>query len=79
VAYNYKGTEITHFPYSIEEENVKPIYKTFPGWKEDLTTIKESKDLPKTLKDYVAFIEEFVGAPVKIVSVGPDRNQTIKL
>ncbi|MGB5243650.1 MAG: adenylosuccinate synthase [Lutimonas sp.] len=79
VAYNYKGTEITHFPYSIEEENVKPIYKTFPGWKEDLTSIKESKDLPKTLKDYVAFIEEFVGAPVKIVSVGPDRNQTIKL
>lgn len=79
VAYNYKGTEITHFPYSIEEENVKPIYKTFPGWKEDLTAIKESKDLPKTLKDYVAFIEEFVGAPVKIVSVGPDRNQTIKL
>ncbi|MGB5384457.1 MAG: adenylosuccinate synthase [Lutimonas sp.] len=79
VAYNYKGTEITHFPYSIEEENVKPIYKTFPGWKEDLTSIKESKDLPKTLKDYVAFIEEFVGAPVKIVSVWPDRNQTIKL
>ncbi len=79
VAYNYKGNEITHFPYSIEEENVKPVYKTFPGWKEDLTSIKESKDLPKTLKDYIAFVEEFVGAPVKIVSVGPDRNQTIKL
>lgn len=79
VAYHYKGTEITHFPYSIEEENVKPIYKTFAGWNEDLTSIKESKDLPKTLKDYVVFIEEFVGAPVKIISVGPDRNQTIKL
>ncbi|MFD1316687.1 adenylosuccinate synthase [Namhaeicola litoreus] len=79
VAYNYKGSEIAHFPYNIEEENVKPIYKSFPGWKEDLTSIKESKDLPKTLKDYIAFIEEFVGTPVKIVSVGPDRNQTITL
>jgi len=76
-SYNYKGTEITHFPYNIEEHNVTPIYTEFKGWKEDLTSMSSPNTLPKELNDYIKFIEDFVEVPVKIVSVGPDRKQTI--
>ena len=78
-AYEYKGKRITHFPYNIDPENVKVIYDSFPGWQEDLTKIKGGKDLPKNLLNYISFIEDFVGVPVKIVSVGPDRTQTVML
>ncbi len=79
VAYNYKGKEITHFPYNIDPENVQAVYKSFPGWKEDLTGIKDEASLPESLKNYIEFIEDFVEVPVKMVSVGPDRIQTIVL
>ena len=79
VAYNYKGKEITHFPYNIDPENVQAVYKSFPGWKEDLTGIKDGASLPESLKNYIEFIEDFVEVPVKMVSVGPDRTQTIIL
>jgi len=77
VKYNYKKQEISHFPYNIEPENVTPIYKEVKGWQEDITNIKEYDQLPETLKDYIKMIEEYVEVPVKIVSVGPDRTQTI--
>ncbi|MFK5957907.1 MAG: adenylosuccinate synthase [Lutibacter sp.] len=76
-SYNYKGKEITHFPYNIEEHNVTPIYTEFKGWKEDLTAMTSTDTLPKELNEYIKFIEDFVEVPVKIVSVGPDRKQTI--
>ncbi len=76
-SYNYKGKEITHFPYNIEENNVTPNYTEFKGWKEDLTSMSTIETLPKELNDYIKFIEDFVEVPVKIVSVGPDRKQTI--
>ncbi len=76
-SYNYKGKEITHFPYNIEKENTSVNYTEINGWQEDLTAMTSSEQLPKNLNDYVAFIESFVGVPVKIVSVGPDRTQTI--
>ena len=76
-SYNYKGEVINHFPYNIEEHNLTPIYTEFKGWKEDLTTMTNEGTLPKELNDYIKFIEEFVEVPVKIVSVGPDRKQTI--
>ena len=76
-SYNYKGTEVKHLPYNIEEHNVSPIYTEFKGWKEDLTSMTTVHTLPKELNDYIKFIEDFVGVPVKIVSVGPDRKQTI--
>ena len=76
-SYNYKGTEIKHLPYNIEEENVSPIYTEFKGWKEDLTSMTDEGSLPKELTDYIKFIEDFVEVPIKIVSVGPDRKQTI--
>jgi adenylosuccinate synthase len=76
-AYNYKGTVISHLPYNIEEENVTPIYTEFKGWKADLTGLTTYESLPMELKQYIEFIEAAIEVPIKIVSVGPDRKQTI--
>jgi adenylosuccinate synthase len=76
-AYNYKGQTIHHLPYNIEEENVTPIYTEFKGWKADLTGMTTFDVLPKELKEYIEFIEKEIEVPIKIVSVGPDRKQTI--
>lgn len=77
VGYKYKGEEISHLPYNIEEDNLTPIYKELKGWKEDLTKMSEEAQFPKAFKEYIAFIEEEMQVPIKIVSVGPDRKQTI--
>jgi adenylosuccinate synthase len=76
-AYNYKGAVIHHLPYNIEEENVTPIYTEFKGWQADLTGMTTFDSLPQALKVYIEFIEREVEVPIKIVSVGPDRKQTI--
>ncbi|AVR45920.1 adenylosuccinate synthase [Christiangramia fulva] len=76
-AYKYKGEKITHFPYNIEPENIEPIYTEVPGWKEDLTKMTSSESLPKEFNDYVDFLEKELEVPIKMVSVGPDRKQTI--
>tara|TARA_R110000787_G_scaffold261113_2_gene366421 strand:- start:315 stop:1079 length:765 start_codon:yes stop_codon:yes gene_type:complete len=76
-AYNYKGEKIEHFPYNIEAENVTPIYIEMNGWKEDLTKMTSADQLPKSLNDYIDFLEKELEVPIKIVSVGPDRTQTI--
>jgi len=76
-AYNYKGKIITHLPYNIEAHNVAPIYTEFKCWKEDLTTMDNVSQLPKELNDYIDFLEKELEIPIKIVSVGPDRKQTI--
>ena len=79
VAYKYKGEKITHFPYSIDENDITPIYKEFTGWQNDITTIRYAEEIPVNLKNYIAYIEDFVGVPIKILSVGPDRVQTLFL
>jgi len=76
-AYKYKGEEITHLPFNIEAHNVTPIYKEFKGWKEDLTAMENDSQIPKELNDYIDFLEKELETPIKIVSVGPDRKQTI--
>ncbi len=76
-SYNYKGNEVSHLPYNIEDHNVSPIYTEFKGWKEDLTSMTHEESLPKEMSEYIKFIEDFVEVPIKIVSVGPDRKQTI--
>ncbi|MBU3682048.1 MAG: adenylosuccinate synthase [Flavobacterium sp.] len=76
-AYQYNGQEISHLPYTIEPENVTPVYTEFKGWKADLTGMHNYEELPTELKAYIAFIEAELGVPIKIVSVGPDRKQTI--
>lgn len=75
--YTYQGKEISHLPYNIEEKNVSVNYTEIAGWKEDLTGMTSYSQLPKNLTNYIKYIEDFVGVPVKIVSVGPDRKQTI--
>lgn len=76
-AYTYKGEEIQHFPYSIEPENLTPIYTEFKGWNEDLTGMTDAADMPQPLVDYIEFLEKELETPITIVSVGPDRKQTI--
>ena len=76
-AYRYKGETIGHLPFNIEEENVTPIYQELKGWNADLTNMQSYEEFPEELKNYINFIEENVGVPIKIVSVGPDRKQTI--
>ncbi len=76
-AYKYKGEIINHFPYNIEPTNVEPVYEEFKGWNKDLTQMTSFDELPQELKNYVAFIESKLEVPIKIISVGPDRKQTI--
>ncbi len=78
-SYTYQGKEILHLPYNIEPENVTVNYTEFEGWDEDLTAITSVSQMPENLKDYIRFIEDFVGVKVSLVSVGPDRNQTIRV
>jgi len=76
-AYNYKGKEIHHLPFNIEPENVTPVFTEFKGWKEDITKMKDASQFPKELKEYIEFLEKELETPVSVISVGPDRNQTI--
>lgn len=75
--YNYKGEVINHLPYNIEPENVTPVYVEKKGWKADLTGMTSYEQLPAELKEYIEFIEKEVEVPIRVISVGPDRTQTI--
>ncbi len=75
IAYKQNGETITHFPYSID--NVEPVYTEIPGWQCDLTKITKEEDLPEAFVNYIKFLEKELGVPVKYVSIGPDREQTI--
>ena len=80
VAYDVGGKRITEMPASLTEyRNAKPVYETLPGWGDLPENIwdKGFGAMPQTLKDYIAFIEREVDCPVKIVSVGPQRHETI--
>ena len=76
-SYNLDGEEVKFFPYDIVSKKITPNYKEFKGWDEDITQIKDEDDLPNELIDYINFIESFVEVPIKLISVGPDRKQTI--
>tara|TARA_B100000927_G_scaffold43865_1_gene31233 strand:- start:210 stop:1478 length:1269 start_codon:yes stop_codon:yes gene_type:complete len=77
IGYNYNGVDIDYFPSSIESENIKPIFKTFKGWTSKSNSAKKIEDLEENFKSYVKFIEEEVGVKIKIISLGPVREQTI--
>ena len=76
IAYKINGEETNEFPYEIDD-TVEPIYVELPGWKTDLTKMKSEDEFPEEFNAYLSFLEEELGVPVKIVSVGPDREQTI--
>ena len=75
--YKTKEGNIEHFPFSIEPSNVTPEYIELPGWKEDLTQMSTEEEFPAEFNAYIAFLVKELETPIKIVSVGPDRKQTI--
>jgi len=75
--YNYKGTNVDYLPFSILEENITPIYEEIDGWEEDITKVNTYEDLPLNFKNYIKFLEDRLKLKIKIISVGPDRKQTI--
>ncbi len=78
VGYKYKGKSIFYSSCGYKElAELKPVYKTLAGWKEDITKIRDFKKLPKNCQKYVKFIEDFLKVKVKIVSVGPEREENI--
>ncbi|MCA9007894.1 MAG: adenylosuccinate synthase [Planctomycetaceae bacterium] len=79
-AYDVNGKQVIDFPsHILDLEQAKPVYRTIAGWKEDITGIRKMEDLPENAIAYIKAIEEIIGKPVEIVSVGPDREQTILL
>jgi adenylosuccinate synthase len=78
-AYRVNGELSQDLPYSIDPKYVEPVYTSLPGWKEDLTGVRSFDALPENLKNYVKFIEHELNVPVSIISVGPDREQTIEV
>ena len=76
VAYNVNGKETSEFPYEASEKIV-PVYKEFKGRNCDINKLRRYDEFPAELKNYIEFIEQETGVPVKIVSVGPDREETI--
>ena len=78
VGYEIDGEVVEHFPFELNDD-VKPIYVELKGWETDLTKIKDQNEFPKELNKYISFIEDEMGIPVSIASVGPNREQTIFL
>ncbi|MCM1519470.1 MAG: adenylosuccinate synthase [Lachnoclostridium sp.] len=76
VAYKVDGNETRRFPYSIDD-NIEPVYVTLPGWKTDMTSFTSEEQFPKEFADYIKFLEAELETPITIVSIGPDREQTI--
>ncbi|MDE6074510.1 MAG: adenylosuccinate synthetase, partial [Muribaculaceae bacterium] len=77
VAYEIDGKITDRFPFDVEDVEIKPVYKTLPGWKTDMTAIKSEDEFPAAFVDYIKFLENELKTPITIVSVGPDRAQTI--
>ena len=76
--YDYQGELIDFLPYDLEEPSLKPVYKELPGWKDiDLTGMNSMNEIPENLNNYIEFLEKGLNTPITIVSVGPNRNQTI--
>ena len=75
-AYEIDGRRVTEFPYDIQDD-VKPVYREFKGWKTDLKQVRRYEDFPAEFKTYVEYIERETGVPVAIISVGPDRDEAI--
>jgi len=76
VAYKIDGQEVEQFPYDLND-GAEPVYVELPGWKTDMTKMQSEDEFPEEFNAYISFLEEELEVPIKIVSVGPDRDQTI--
>ena len=75
--YKYRGQIIENLPYNLADNSLEPIYEEFEGWSEDLRKLKSAKNLPINLNNYIYFLEKELNIPIVIVSVGPDRTETL--
>jgi len=75
--YRYKGKVIDYLPYDLVHEKLEPVYEEINGWNQNLEQAKDLEELPVALNDYIDYIEKATGLPITIVSVGPDRKQTL--
>ncbi len=76
-SYIIDGKETKQFPFDTEAE-ITPVYTEFKGWNQDLTGIRKESELPQTFKEYIKFMEDYLKVPIKIISLGPDREATIE-
>ncbi len=76
VAYRQNGQEIDYFPYSVEE-GIEPVYEELSGWQTDMTRLTTEEQFPEAFSNYIRFLEQQLETPIKIISIGPDRAQTI--
>lgn len=77
--YIQNGEKIDYMPYDIISLEVEPVYETLPGWSKDITGITQIEEIPATLNDYMTYLEKHLGVPIRFLSVGPDRKQTLDL
>ena len=75
-AYKVNGNEVEHVPYEMTDD-IEPVYSEFKGWQTDMTSMTHENEFPEEFNAYIDFIEKETGVPVKVVSVGPNRAQTI--
>jgi adenylosuccinate synthase len=77
-AYELDGKRVSNFPSHVDDlRRAVPVYETLPGWRQDITKVRKMADLPQAARDYLARLSQLIGRPVDVVSVGPDREQTI--
>ena len=76
-SYKVDGVETDQVPFDIAAK-IEPVYTEFPGWKKDLTGIRKESELPQEFKNYIKFMEDYLGVPISIISLGPDREATIE-
>jgi len=77
--YIQSGNQIDYMPYDICSIKPEPVIENLPGWKEDITKITSKEEIPEALKNYISYLEEKLNVPIKYLSVGPDRVQTLIL
>jgi adenylosuccinate synthase len=75
--YLINGEKVDYFPFDINDVEVTPVYEELKGWNTDLTQLHDFSNSPKELKDYVIYLEQKLEVPITVVSVGPDRKQTL--
>jgi adenylosuccinate synthase len=77
IAYDTEQGRMNYLPYDIASQQITPVYEELPGWEEDLTAMTQADQFPESFKKYISYLEKVLEIPIKIVSVGPDRKQTI--
>ncbi|MCB9230820.1 MAG: adenylosuccinate synthase [Bacteroidia bacterium] len=78
-AYRHQGQLRYDLPYSLEDGQLEPVWRSFPGWEEDITGVRRASEVPHALREYVNWLEQEIGVPITYLSVGPDRAQTLEM